>query len=78
MKTLKLLILTLVVISLAGCKYKRENEQLQISNHELASKLAKSDSILKVNQMLIIDFETNLTKFCRVVKIRVSWPAGRN
>jgi len=60
MKRLKILILTLVVISLAGCKYKRETEQLQISNHDLVSKLTKSDSILKVNQLLIKDFETRL------------------
>ncbi len=60
MKRLKILILTLAVISLAGCKYKRETEQLQISNHDLVSKLAKSDSILKVNQLLIKDFETRL------------------
>ncbi len=50
----------MVVISLTGCKYKRESEQLKISNQNLTANLAKSDSTLKANLMLVKEFETRI------------------
>ncbi len=60
MKTLKILFLATVIISLTGCKYKKESEQLKISIQSLTVNLAKSDSTLKANLMLVKEFETRI------------------
>jgi len=60
MKTLKLVILSFVIISLAGCKYKKEAEQLQITRQDLTSRLAKSDSTLGVYLSIINDIGRRL------------------
>lgn len=60
MKTLKVLILTVFVISLSGCKYKKESERLQTENQNLTSRLAQSDSTLREYLSIINDIETRL------------------
>lgn len=53
MKTIKVLILTVLIIAISGCKYKKESERLQTENQNLTIQLQKSDSTQKVYQSII-------------------------
>lgn len=47
MKTIKALIIIMVVLSLSGCKYKTMSEQLEAEKQDLITQLAKSESTIK-------------------------------
>ncbi|HJZ40055.1 MAG TPA: hypothetical protein VJ203_06795 [Bacteroidales bacterium] len=58
MKTLKFLVLLLVICTLTGCKYKREAEKLETASQNLTSQLEKSDSTLNEYLLLSKDIES--------------------
>ena len=60
MKTIKVLFLTVMIIAVTACKYKKEAQQLVIDNLDLTSQLEKSDSSLKVYGSLLNEIGTRL------------------
>jgi chromosome segregation ATPase len=68
MKKSELLIMLFVISTLAGCKYKKEAEQLQMLNSNLTSQVAKSDSTLNEYISLINDIGNRLDSIVSVVE----------
>lgn len=61
MKTIKTLILIMVVLSLNGCKYKTMSEQLEAEKQDLISQLAASESTMKEYLSVMSDAEAKLS-----------------
>ena len=77
MKTLGILGVLFILISLSGCKYKNEALELQKQNQDLAIQLAKSDSLSNVYRSTLKDIEAVFDSIIPVDDALDPTPAGR-
>lgn len=77
MKNLGIICVLCFLLSLSGCKYKNETQELQKQNKDLTIQLAKSDSLSDVYRSTLKDIEAVFDSVMPVDDEEDTGPAGR-